>query len=204
MPEMGGFEAARSLRRRHGRRASARIIGVSAEREERESYEAAGHGRFPAQAGPAGRPRSTSWKVFLRPPEASARDRAVAMTSPFDGLGRLFSTDGFVPRRVCGLWPDWLVWEHVAGNALVWLAYVALPVMIWRLGVRRAGVGPVPGGRAAPSRCSSACAGWATSSTCSPSSTRCTGSRATSWSPPGWSRAGRPGRFAGPGRRSWR
>jgi hypothetical protein len=32
------------------------------------------------------------------------------------GIGRLFSADGFVPRRVRGLWPDW---EHVAGNALV-------------------------------------------------------------------------------------
>ena len=62
-------------------------------------------------------------------------------------MPRLFSSDGFVPRRVCGLWPDWLVWEHVAGNALVWLAYVAMPVMIWRLGVRAAGVVPVPGRR---------------------------------------------------------
>ena len=59
------------------------------------------------------------------------------MTWFVDVLGRAFSADGFVPRRVCGLWPDWLVWEHVAGNALVWLAYVAMPVMIWRLGVRR-------------------------------------------------------------------
>jgi PAS domain S-box-containing protein len=32
------------------------------------------------------------------------------------------------------MWPDWLVWEHVTGNALVWLAYFALPAMIWRLG----------------------------------------------------------------------
>jgi PAS domain S-box-containing protein len=59
------------------------------------------------------------------------------MSSSFGALGRLFSSDGFVPRRACGLWPDWLVWEHVAGNALVWLAYLALPLMIWRLGVRR-------------------------------------------------------------------
>ncbi|MGF7234821.1 MAG: PucR family transcriptional regulator, partial [Frankia sp.] len=42
-----------------------------------------------------------------------------------------------VPRRVCGLWPTWLVWEHVGGNALIWLAYVAMPLMIWRLGVSR-------------------------------------------------------------------
>ncbi|MDG3005883.1 PAS domain S-box protein [Paludisphaera mucosa] len=59
------------------------------------------------------------------------------MNSPLETLGRLFSADGFVPRRVCGLWPDWLVWEHLAGNALVWIAYVAMPMMIWRLRVRR-------------------------------------------------------------------
>jgi PAS domain S-box-containing protein len=59
------------------------------------------------------------------------------MSSFFNALGRLFSADGFVPRRVCGLWPDWLVWEHVGGHASIWLAYVAMPLMIWRLGVRR-------------------------------------------------------------------
>jgi PAS domain S-box-containing protein len=55
------------------------------------------------------------------------------MSSPFDVFDGLFSSDGFVPRRACGLWPDWLVWEHVAGNGLVWLAYLAMPVLIWRL-----------------------------------------------------------------------
>ncbi len=56
---------------------------------------------------------------------------------PFlDALARVFSTDGFVPRRICGLWPDWLIWEHVTGNAMVWLAYIAVPALIWRLGMR--------------------------------------------------------------------
>ena len=32
------------------------------------------------------------------------------MNASLSALGRLFSPDGFVPRRVCGLWPDWLVW----------------------------------------------------------------------------------------------
>ena len=57
----------------------------------------------------------------------------------------MFSSEGFVPRRVCGLWPDWLIWEHVAGNSLIWLAYVAIPLMIWRLGVRRSEVAPFMG-----------------------------------------------------------
>ena len=64
-----------------------------------------------------------------------------------DAVGRVFSTDGFVPRRICGAWPDWLVWEHVAGNVLVWLAYVAMPVLIWRLGASPAGLVAIRGGR---------------------------------------------------------
>ena len=55
----------------------------------------------------------------------------------YDFLHKLFDSDGFIPRRVCGLWPDWLVWEHVVGNALIWLAYMAMPAMIWRLGRRK-------------------------------------------------------------------
>ena len=62
-----------------------------------------------------------------------------------DAVGRVFSTDGFVPRRICGAWPDWLVWEHVAGNALVWLAYVAMPVLICALGHRRPDWSPFAG-----------------------------------------------------------
>jgi two-component system sensor histidine kinase/response regulator len=58
------------------------------------------------------------------------------MSSLFDSFAQLFSADGFVPRRVCGAWPDWLVWEHVFGNAMIWLAYVAVPLMIWRLGAK--------------------------------------------------------------------
>ena len=49
------------------------------------------------------------------------------MSSLLDVIGQMFSTAGFVPRRICGLWPDWLIWEHVAGNALVWLAALVLP-----------------------------------------------------------------------------
>jgi hypothetical protein len=44
------------------------------------------------------------------------------MNSSLGALGRLFSPDGFVPRRVSGLWPDWLDWEHLGGNARIWVA----------------------------------------------------------------------------------
>jgi two-component system sensor histidine kinase/response regulator len=59
------------------------------------------------------------------------------MSKFLDAIGGAFSTDGFVPRRNCGLWPDWLVWEHVAGNTIICLAYFAMPIVIWRLGYRR-------------------------------------------------------------------
>ena len=60
------------------------------------------------------------------------------MSSLYDAFDQVFSSSGFVPRRVCGQWPDWLVWEHVTGNAMIWLAYLALPALIWRLGHQRA------------------------------------------------------------------
>ena len=59
------------------------------------------------------------------------------MASYLDSFLRVFSPAGFVPRRLCGLWPEWLVWEHVLGNALIWLAYLAIPLLILRLGHRR-------------------------------------------------------------------
>jgi PAS domain S-box-containing protein len=69
------------------------------------------------------------------------------MSSLVESFRQLFSTDGFIPRRICGQWPDWLVWEHVFGNALIALAYLTLPVVIWRMGrVRpelRAFLGPL-------------------------------------------------------------
>ena len=57
-------------------------------------------------------------------------------------IERTFSADGFIPRRLCGLWPEWLIREHVGGNALVWLTFIAIPVVIWRLGYRSSGIAP--------------------------------------------------------------
>ncbi len=81
-------------------------------------------------------------RVFQRSP---TRGLGVIMRACFEAITDAFSADGFVPRRICGLWPDWLVWEHVLGNALIWLAYVAMPIMIWRLDRRRPGWRPFQG-----------------------------------------------------------
>ena len=56
MPVMDGFEAALSIRPEPAGVRVPRIIGVSAESEERESCSSR-HGRLPNQAGPARRPR---------------------------------------------------------------------------------------------------------------------------------------------------
>nr|CAA9246683.1 hypothetical protein AVDCRST_MAG63-1698 [uncultured Armatimonadetes bacterium] len=44
----------------------------------------------------------------------------------------LFSDRGFMPRRVCGTWDDSLVALHVVSDALIWLSYLWIPlVMLW-------------------------------------------------------------------------
>ena len=42
---------------------------------------------------------------------------------------RLFDPSGFVPRRACGDWTPGLVWLHNVSDALIWLAYLAIPLL---------------------------------------------------------------------------
>src|SRR5579883_2525395 len=44
-------------------------------------------------------------------------------TSPFD-------TAGFVPRWDCGAWTPFLGWLHIASDLLIWLAYLAIPMVL--------------------------------------------------------------------------
>ena len=84
-------------------------------------------------------------RIILLLLESSIAIRVAPMNSSLGALGRLFSSEGSVPRRAWGSWPDWVVWEHVVGNALVGIACVALPLMIWRLWARRPGWRPSRG-----------------------------------------------------------
>ncbi len=71
------------------------------------------------------------------------------MMSPrFDGQSELFTASKFVPRVM----PDWLVWEHMAGNAMLCLASIAMPMIIWRLGHSHQRVESVPAWSSEPSR----------------------------------------------------
>jgi len=47
-----------------------------------------------------------------------------------DFLSRLFDPSGFVPRRDCGDWTEGLVLLHNASDTLIWLAYLAIPLVL--------------------------------------------------------------------------
>lgn len=50
-------------------------------------------------------------------------------------LSWLFATDKWVPRGVCGVWPDGLRWAWFAGHLGIFAAYVGLPIALawfWR------------------------------------------------------------------------
>ncbi len=52
----------------------------------------------------------------------------------------LASTDGFVPRKICGAWSPGLVWLHAGSDILIWLAYVSIPLALVYF-ARRQGLG---------------------------------------------------------------
>ena len=52
----------------------------------------------------------------------------------------LLSTDGFVPRKLCGAWTPELIWLHVGSDLLIWLAYLSIPLaLVYFTGHRRLG-----------------------------------------------------------------
>ena len=58
-------------------------------------------------------------------------------------LARLFDTSGFPARWNCGLWSDELGWLHIASDAAIFAAYVAIPVVLACFVLRRPDV-PFP------------------------------------------------------------
>ena len=47
-----------------------------------------------------------------------------------DFFARLFDASGFVPRRVCGDWLTELILLHNISDGLIWLSYLAIPVVL--------------------------------------------------------------------------
>lgn len=42
----------------------------------------------------------------------------------------LFDTSGFVPRKDCGSWSQELIWLHNGSDVLIWLSYMAIPLLL--------------------------------------------------------------------------
>jgi PAS domain S-box-containing protein len=61
-----------------------------------------------------------------------------------DFLGNMFDSSSFMPRRYCGDWSAGLVWLHIGSDVLIWLAYLAIPVVLIVF-VRRRSDLPFPG-----------------------------------------------------------
>jgi two-component system, sensor histidine kinase and response regulator len=47
-----------------------------------------------------------------------------------DFLTRMLDTSGFVPRRLCGDWTTELILLHNGSDGLIWLSYLAIPVVL--------------------------------------------------------------------------
>ena len=54
-----------------------------------------------------------------------------------DFLTSLFDSSNFMPRRHCGHWTTELVWIHLGSDALIWLAYLTIPVVLVSFARRR-------------------------------------------------------------------
>ncbi len=48
----------------------------------------------------------------------------------FEFVAGLFDATGFVPRQDCGQWTKELIWLHVSGDLFIWLACIALPLVL--------------------------------------------------------------------------
>jgi signal transduction histidine kinase len=55
----------------------------------------------------------------------------------FDWLTWLFDSSPFVPRPQCGGWSDGLIWLTMASDVLIWLAYMAIPMVLYWVGRKR-------------------------------------------------------------------
>ncbi len=55
----------------------------------------------------------------------------------FDWLTWLFDSSPFVPRPQCGGWSEGLIWLTMASDVLIWLAYMAIPILLYWVGRKR-------------------------------------------------------------------
>ena len=61
----------------------------------------------------------------------------------WDWICGWFDSEGFPPRWQCGSWPEWLGWLHILADIATFVAYMAIPVVLASLLLRRRDV-PFP------------------------------------------------------------
>lgn len=55
-------------------------------------------------------------------------------------VAELFGTEGFMPRRLCGLWTTDLMLLHMVSDFVIWCSYMYIPFLLrWAWGLYRAG-----------------------------------------------------------------
>jgi len=86
-----------------------------------------------------GRPAPAAPAACCPSPPAGADGATAAVAS---GPGWLLNTTGFPRRWHCGTWTADLGWMHVIGDASIWVAYMAIPVILGILVIR--GGSPLP------------------------------------------------------------
>ncbi|AQG79493.1 histidine kinase [Spirosoma montaniterrae] len=66
------------------------------------------------------------------------------MEQLIDFFQRLFQTNDWPPRWFCGRWTDFHGWLYIVSDLTIWLAYMAIPLILIRFVVLKKGV-PLPG-----------------------------------------------------------
>lgn len=62
------------------------------------------------------------------------------MGDVLDFFQRLFQTNDWPPRWFCGTWTDFHGWLYIASDVMIWLAYMAIPLILIRFLLLKTGV----------------------------------------------------------------
>jgi PAS domain S-box-containing protein len=64
--------------------------------------------------------------------------------SMIDFVNKLFDSTGFMPRRYCGTWTSTEIALHNVSDAVIWLAYMAIPIVLIHFVNKKRGALPYP------------------------------------------------------------
>lgn len=55
----------------------------------------------------------------------------------FEIIKKIFSSDGFMPRWICGQWSESLGWLYIVSNIAIGLAYLSIPIFLYKFVKKR-------------------------------------------------------------------